>query len=172
MGLSPGKWWQRVLAGFLIVPLLCMNVSCTAYSLRQSETLRPLPVEKSKVVVLHQGNRFVKLQSFELDEEELTGLPVGQLQSDGEPEKDVFNKQSAQEVHLYLNETPPLVVEPGKPVIVPLSSINKVMVYEVNKAGTVCCWTAGGLAGTYVIVAVVVIVLLATGILVLAMPPG
>jgi hypothetical protein len=90
-------------------------------------------------VVLHQGNRFVKLQSFELDEKELSGFPVGQLQSDGEPLKDTFDKQVAQEVHLYLDETPPLVVEPGKAIVVPLSSINKVMVYEVNKAGTAFC---------------------------------
>jgi hypothetical protein len=144
MGLGSGKWWQRVLAAFLIGPLLCMNVSCTAYSLRQSETLRPLPVEKSKVVVLHQGNRFVRLQSFELDEEELKGLPVGQLQSDGEPVKGTFDDQVAQEVHLYLDETPPLVVEPGNPVVVPLSSVNKVMVYDVSKAGTASAWTVWG----------------------------
>jgi len=158
-----GKWWQRVLAAFLIVPLLCMNVSCTAYSLRQSETLHPLPLEKPNTVVLHQGDRFVKLESFELDEEELRGLPVGQLQSDGQPAKDVFNKQTAQEVHLYLNETPPLVVEPGKPVVVPLSSINKVMVYEVNKAGTACCWAAWGAGGTATVLWIVLIILLLTG---------
>jgi len=172
MGLGSGKWWQRVLAAFLIGPLLCMNVSCTAYSLRQSETLRPLPVEKSKVVVLHQGNRFVRLQSFELDEEELRGLPVGQLQSDGEPAKETFNDQDAQEVHLYLDETSPLVVEPGNAVVVPLSSINKVMVYEVNKAGTVCCWTPFVLAGTWATVAIVFLVLLAAGVIIIPMAGG
>ena len=65
-----GKWCQRALAASLIVPLLFMNVSCTAYDLRHSPVVQPLPVDKTKTIVLHQGDRFVKLESFELGEHE------------------------------------------------------------------------------------------------------
>jgi len=92
--------------------------------------MEPLPVDQSKTVVLHQGNSFVKLKSFELRQSELVGFPAGQLQSDGEPVEKTTSDRVAREAHLYLNESPPLVVEPGRPINVPYSSINKVMVYD------------------------------------------
>ena len=160
MGLSSVKWWQRVLAAFLIVPLLFMNVSCTAYTLRQSTIVHPLPVDKSNNIVLHQGGRSVKLDSFELEGWELRGFSTSELQFIDEPTKETFSSRIAHEVHLYLDETPPLVVEPGKPIVVPLSSINKVMVYEVNKAGTVFCWGLSGVAVGYLLFQVFIIILI------------
>ena len=117
----------------MIVSLLLMDVSCASYYLHATTSVNGLPtfpVDQSKTVVLHQGNRFARLKSFEMHESELTGVPAGQLESDGEPPEDTTSDQVAREVHVYLDETTPLVVEPGSPIVVPFSSINKVAVYD------------------------------------------
>jgi len=123
-------FWGR--SFLMILSLLFMNVSCASYQLRDTGGvgIESLPADHSKIIVLHQGNRFVQLKSFELLQSEVVGFPAGQLQSDGEPARETTSGQVAREIHLYLAETPPLVVEPGNLIIVPLSSIKKVMVYD------------------------------------------
>jgi hypothetical protein len=147
------RWGERFL---LIVALLLMNVSCASYVLHETQVKEPFPVDQSKTVVLHQGNRFVKLKSFEMHESELKGLPDGELHSDGEPAEKTSSGRVAQEVHLYLDETTPLVIEPGSPIVVPLSSINKVMVYdEEAKKGCIVYLKAVGVLLLTVLLAAV-----------------
>jgi hypothetical protein len=102
----------------------------------------------------------VELESFELEGWELRGFSTRRLLLNGEPAKETFSSRIAQEVHLYLDDTPPLVVESGKAIVVPLSSINKVMVYEVNKAGTAFCWGLSAAAVGYVLFSVIMIILI------------
>ena len=128
--------WQQTIASFIVASFFLVNASCGVYSVRASPAAHSLRVDKSKTIILHQGDRFVKLESFELEGEELKGLPGGQFQSDGEPAQRTFSSRTAQEVHLYLDETPPLVVEPGKSIVVPFSAIKKVMFYDEDKGCT------------------------------------
>jgi hypothetical protein len=158
---KPNNPWGKLF--LMIVSILLMDVSCASYVLHETQVKEPFPVDQSKNVVLHQGNRFVKLKSFEMHESELKGFPTGQLQADGELAEKTTSGQVAQEVHLYLDETTPLVVEPGSPIVVPFSSINKVMVYdEEAKKGCIVYLKAVG-----AVVLVVLLVAVQVGIMVL-----
>ena len=148
--------WQQTIASLIVASFLLVNASCGIYSVRESSAPRFLRFDKSKTVVLHQGHRFVKLESFELEGEELKGFPSGPFQSDGEPAQRTFSSRTAQEAHIYLDETPALVVEPGKPLVVPFAAVEKVMVYDEDKG----CTTASLGVPTAIGIATIVFVIL------------
>ena len=124
--------------------VLVLTAGCVSYETRGVTTERGLPIELKDLVIVHYGPRIVQIGDPEVAGGVLTGYVIDPPLT--------YRHSRQREMHVYVSQSHPLELQADSSVSIPVETIRRVEVYNVDVKRTVrdtsllsSVLTAGGL---------------------------